>query len=147
MASTHTSLNVHAVFSTKERRPLIKDNWKEDLFAYIGGIAKNLNVVPYAIGGIEDHVHALLGLRTTHRVDYLLRELKADSSGWLRREKKAAFAWQAGYAAFSVSPDRIENVKRYIFRQEEHHKKVSFKEEYVTLLNESGMQYDPDFLW
>ena len=147
MPSTHTSLNVHAVFSTKDRRPLIKPAWTEDLFSYLGGIARDEKAVPIAVGGIEDHVHILLGLKSWHRIDYLIREIKAGSSKWVKTEKKAIFTWQRGYSAFSVSPDRIERVKRYIQNQEEHHKKVSFKEELATLLDESGVQYDPEYLW
>ena len=147
MSSTHTRLNLHAVFSTKERRPLIDESFREDLYGYIGGIIKNQGAVPLEIGGIDDHLHLLLGLKPTHRIDYLLRDIKAGSSGWLRRENKSPFAWQEGYGAFSVSPDRVERVRNYVKNQEIHHGKQSFKDEYVTILDASGVPYDSEYLW
>ena len=147
MPSTHTSLNVHAVFSTKDRRPLIKPVFLENLFGLMGGIARDSGAVPLEVGGIEDHAHMLLGLRSWHRLDYLLRDIKSDSSKWVTNQKQSVFRWQRGYAAFSVSPDRVESVRNYIRNQEEHHKKMDFKEELVMLLEESGLEYDPAYLW
>jgi REP element-mobilizing transposase RayT len=147
MPSTHTSLNIHAVFSTKERRPLIKDTFKDDLFGYLGGIVKNQNAVPLEIGGIDDHIHMLLGIKPTMRIDHLIREIKACSSGWLRNERRSPFQWQTGYGAFSVSPDRVDGVKDYIRNQEAHHKGIGYKDEYLTILDASGVPYDPQYLW
>ena len=147
MPSTHTSLNVHAVFSTKERRPLIKDSFEVDLYGYLGGIVKQQNAIPIAIGGIEDHIHMLLGIPPTQRIDYLIRDIKANSSGWLRKDKKVPFQWQEGYGAFSVSPDRVDRVSNYIWNQERHHRKTRFREEYVTILDASGVPYDSEYLW
>ena len=146
MSSTHTSLNLHAVFSTKERRPLINESFRDDLYGYIGGVVKNQGAVPLEIGGIHDHLHLVLGLKPTHRIDYLLLDIKAGSSGWLRREKKAPFAWQEGYGAFSVSPDRVERVRNYVRNQEIHHASQSSREEYVTILDASGIPYDLEYL-
>ena len=146
MPSTLTSLNIHAVFSIKERRPLIRPAFRDDLFSYMGGIANERKAVPLAVGGIEDHAHMLLGLRSWHRLDYLLRDIKSGSSKWVGEERDAVFKWQRGYAAFSVSPDRIESVRRYILNQEEHHKKMSFKEELISMLEDSGVEYDPKYL-
>ncbi|NNE66565.1 MAG: IS200/IS605 family transposase [Pyrinomonadaceae bacterium] len=146
MPSTLTSLNFHVVFSTKERRPLIKPAFKDDLFAYTGGIIRDLGAVPLAVGGIEDHIHLLLGLRSWHRPDYVIRDIKSGSTKWVTNEKKSIFKWQRGYAAFSVSPTRIEKVRKYILNQEEHHKGVSFEEELITLLDEAGVEYDPKYL-
>src|SRR6266568_6954826 len=146
--STHTSLHYHLVFSTKERVPLISTDWRGRLHAYLGGIVKGLEGVPLAIGGIEDHVHLLVGLKSSHRLDYFLRDLKADSSEWVHKEiHKLMFSWQKGYAAFSVSPSNIEGVKRYVLNQEEHHRRKTFQEEYVELLKASGVEYDERFLW
>ena len=123
MPSTHTSLHVHLVFSTKDRRPMISKDWSERLHAYLGGIVKGLDGAPLAIGGIDDHVHLLVGLRSSHRLDYFLRDVKADSSEWIHNEiRKRLFAWQKGYAAFSVSPSNVEGVKKYVLNQEEHHR-------------------------
>ncbi len=147
MPSTHTSLNIHAVFSTKERRPLVKDSFKEDLYGFIGGIVKKQNAVPLAIGGIDDHIHMLLGIPPTQRLDFLIRDIKANSSGWLRRKKDAPFAWQEGYGAFSVSPDRVDGVSNYIWNQESHHKSRDYKDEYLNILDASGVPYKSEFLW
>ena len=148
MPSTHTSLHCHLTFSTKDRVPMISKEWRERLHAYLGGIVKGLDGVPLAVGGIEDHVHLLVGLKSSHRLDYFLRDLKADSSEWVHKEiRKRLFAWQKGFGAFSVSPSSIESVKKYIFNQEEHHRLKTFQEEYVELLTESGIEYNEKYLW
>ncbi len=103
--------------------------------------------MPLAIGGVADHVHLLVSFKSKHRLDYILRDLKADSSAWIHTELKKKFEWQKGYGAFSVSPSSIEGVKKYIANQEKHHEKKSFEIEYVELLNASGIEYDEKFLW
>lgn len=148
MPSTHLSLHYHLVFSTKNRLRIIAKDWRNNLHAYMGGIVKGINGVPLAIGGIEDHVHLLLGLRATHRLDYVLRDIKADSSSWVHTtvgQKK--FEWQSGYLGLTVSPFQIEAVKSYIFNQEEHHRRKTFKEEYLELLKLSGIEYDERYVW
>jgi putative transposase len=147
MPSTYTSLHYHMIFSTKERQPWIVKEWRERLHSYLGGIVKGLSGVPLAVGGVEDHVHLLVGLKASHRIDYFLRDLKADSSPWIHDViDRKLFSWQRGYAAFSVSPTNLEDLKRYIFRQEEHHKRQTFTEELIELLTESGIKYDERFL-
>jgi len=147
MPSSHICLNVHIVFSTKDRLPQIKIDWRERLHAYLGGIVKGLEAVPLAIGGIYDHVHLLASLKSKHRLDYFLRELKAESSGWVHRELTKDFQWQTGYGAFSLSPTSIDGVKKYILNQAEHHRVKSFEEEYLELLETSGVEYDEKYLW
>ena len=148
MPSTHTSLHVHLIFSTKERVPLISKEWRNRLHSYMGGVVKGLDGVPVAVGGIDDHVHLLVGLKSSHRLDYFLRDLKVDSSEWVHREiGKRIFSWQKGYGAFSISPSNIEGVKRYILNQEEHHQRKTFQEEYIELLRASGIEYDERYLW
>jgi putative transposase len=148
MPSTHTSLHCHLVFSTKERLPLIAEEWRENLYAYLGGIVKGLDAIPLAIGGMKDHVHLLVGLKSSHRIDYFLRDLKADSSEWVHKDIGGkTFSWQKGYGAFSVSPSNIEGAKKYIFNQAEHHRRKSFQEEYRELLQVSGIEYDERYLW
>jgi hypothetical protein len=128
--------------------PLISKEWRGNLHAYLGGIVKGLEGVPLAIGGIEDHVHLLVGLRSSHRLDYFLRDLKANSSEWVHKDiGKRIFAWQKGYGAFSVSPSNIEAVKKYILTQEEHHRHRTFQGEYIELLKASGIEYDESYLW
>lgn len=147
MPSTHTSLHFHLVFSTKDRLPWIKDEWRERLHACLGRIVKGIDGVPLAVGGIFDHVHLLVGLKPTHRLDYFLRDLKADSSQWIHEELTKMFEWQKGYDAFSVSPASVVGVRKYILNQEEHHRKKAFKEEYVEMLEAGGIEYDERFLW
>jgi len=147
MPSTHTNLHYHIIFSTKERFPLITDDWKDRLHAYLGGIVKTQNGVPVAIGGINDHVHLLVGLKSSHRLDYFIRDVKADSSKWAHSELRKKFEWQKGYGAFTVSPNAVENVRSYVLNQVEHHRRKTFKEEYVELLKASGTEYDEKFLW
>ena len=147
MPSSHLSSNFHLVFSTKERLPLIGDEWRGRLHSYLGGIVNGMDAVPLAIGGVADHVHLLVSLKSKHRLDFFLRDLKADSSVWVKRELQKKFEWQKGYGGFSVSPSAIPAVKRYIDNQEEHHRKQSFQDEYLELLKRSEIDYDPRHLW
>ncbi len=147
MPSTHTSLYFHLVFSTKNRAKLITEHLRNDLYGYLGGIVKNLGGVAFVIGGIEDHVHILVGLNATHRLDHFMRELKASSSGWVRRELDPTFSWQNGYGAFTVSAGNLERVKNYIRNQEAHHQGKDFQTEYVELLELGNVDYDEKYLW
>ena len=147
MPSTYTSLHAHLIFSTKDRVPFITKDWRYRLHEYLGGIVKGLGAVPLAVGGIEDHVHLLVGLKSSHRLDYFLRDLKADSSAWVHQElSKRMFSWQKGYAAISVSPSDIESVRRYVLNQEEHHRRQTFIEELIEILQASGIEYDERYL-
>jgi putative transposase len=148
MPSTHLSLHYHLIFSTKDRVAFMHKDWRGRLQAYIGGIIKDLGGVPEAIGGVEDHVHLLIGLRATHRLADVLKEVKSSSSKWVHEEiKKPLFSWQEGYGAFTVSASQITAVKSYIINQEEHHRKKTFQEEYLNFLKQSGVEYDEKYLW
>jgi putative transposase len=148
MPATYCSLHYHATFSTKDRYPLITKDWNEDLHAYLGGILRNLNGVPLAIGGIEDHVHILMGLRATHSVANIMREVKGGSSEWVHSFiGKKSFGWQPGYFGVTVSPSHIEQVRRYVLNQEEHHRRKTFEEEYVEMLKRAGIVYDERYVW
>ncbi|MCY3018837.1 MAG: transposase [Planctomycetota bacterium] len=148
MPSTHLSLHYHLVFSTKNRELLIADSWRQRLHAFLGGALRAIGGVPEIVGGTADHVHALAGLKATHRLADVLREIKASSSKWAHEDIKcAAFQWQDGYGAFTVSASKRDEVKAYIIHQAEHHHKRSFEEEYVELLKKSGVEYDPRYLW
>lgn len=128
--------------------PWIVNEWQDRLHAYLGGIVKGIGGTPLAIGGTADHVHLLVGTKSSHRLDYFLRDLKADSSEWIHREiGKRAFAWQKGYGVFSVSPSNLEAVRKYIANQEAHHRRHSFQEEYLKILRSSGVEYDDRYLW
>lgn len=126
---------------------LIYPEWEPRLHAYMGGILKCLDAVPLQIGGVEDHVHCLVSLRSKHRLDHLLRDLKADSSEWIHKEFTRLFEWQKGYGAFSVSPTAVTSVLKYIANQRKHHCGVDFKSEYVDLLNKAGLEFTENYLW
>jgi REP element-mobilizing transposase RayT len=147
MPSTYLSLHYHLVFSTKDRTPLIEPSWRNRLHEYLGGTVEGLKGFPQGVGGIADHVHLLVGLKATHYLADFMRELKKSSSVWVHEEIGAcAFAWQEGYAAFTVSPSARPAVQSYIANQEEHHRKKTFREELVELLEKAGVEYDPRYL-
>jgi putative transposase len=147
MPSSYIASYFHLVFSTKDRLRLILPEWEERLHAYMGGIVKGMEAMPLKINGIEDHVHLLVGLKSKHRLDYFLRDLKGESSLWIHREITRMFEWQKGYSAFSVSPTAVEDVTRYIANQKQHHRRVDFKTEYVDLLQKAGIEFEEKFLW
>jgi|SRR5580765_3926180 len=148
MPSTHLSLHLHLVFSTKDRTASISKEWRSRLHSYLGGIVKGLGGTPLAIGGTADHVHLLVGFKSSHRLDYFVRDLKADSSEWIHREiGQRLFAWQKGYGAFSVSPSSVERVRNYVLNQQQRHRRLTFEEEYLELLNSSSIEYDERYLW
>ncbi len=149
MAHTFTNLQTHVIFSTKDRVPSIKTGLKTRLLAYMGGIVRELNGKAVTINGTADHIHLLLWMPPALSISETLRLLKANSSRWVNKEcgKGGSFAWQTGYEAFSVSHSNAPAVVKYIQAQEEHHKKVSFQEEFVQFLKRNGVQYDDRFLW
>jgi len=148
MPSTHLSLHYHIIFSTKDRHPSIDLAWRENLHAYLGGCIKTLEAVPEEIGGVEDHVHLLVGLRATHCLADVMREIKKVSSRWVHEEMNVPrFAWQEGYGAFTVSASNIAAVRRYIATQAEHHRKRAFEDEYLDLLKKHQISFDERFLW
>lgn len=149
MSNTFTNLNYHLVFSTKDRQPLITKEQSPRIYGYIGGIIKDLRGEPIRIGGVEDHVHILCRLKTDVSLADVLRQIKGSSSKWINDELQlpGKFAWQAGYAAFSVSRSRTDNVVRYIEQQEEHHKQVDFKDELLDFLKRHEIEYDERYLW
>jgi len=147
MASTFLSLHYHLVFSTKDRYPFIQPQWHERLFEYLGGTIKGLGGFPQAVGGVADHVHLLVGLKATHCLADFMRELKKVSSIWVHQELNlGTFAWQEGYAAFTVSASSRAGVKRYISNQPEHHRKKTFREELVEMLGKAGVAYESKYL-
>lgn len=147
MPSTHLSLHYHLVFSTKDRTPLIEASWRNRLHEYLGGTVEGLKGFPQGVGGIADHVHLLVGLKATHCLADFMRELKKASSAWMHDEiRMGPFAWQEGYAVFTVSASARTAVRNYIANQEEHHRKKTFREELVEMLEKAGIEYDPRYL-
>jgi putative transposase len=146
MGSTFFSLHYHIVFSTKDRRPFLRREWRPRLHSYLGGIINGMNGAPEVVGGVEDHVHMLASLRPIHRLADVLRDLKKDSSNWVKANFDRKFLWQEGYAAFTVSPAATDSVRNYIANQEAHHGKHSFRDELTELLGLAGIEYDEKYL-
>ena len=149
MAHTFTHLLTHIIFSTKDRAPLLNAELKSRLFPYLGGIIRAYDGKALIINGPTDHVHVLASLAAKHPLSDLMRDLKADSSGWIHKSvpSQKAFAWQIGYGAFSVSHSNLAEVEKYIANQEEHHRQVSFQEEFLAFLKKHEIQYDESYLW
>lgn len=145
---SHTSGNVllHFIFSTHQRRPLIGE-FRRDLFAYIGGIVRELDATALAVNGAADHVHMLVRVRPSQSAAEMARLVKTNSSRWVREKWKPDFAWQTGYGVFSVSESNSGAVMKYIARQEEHHRKISFQEEFVAFLKKNRVEYDERYIW
>jgi len=147
MGSTFLSLHYHLVFSTKHRDTFIQPTWRLRLHEYLGGTVKGLGGVMETIGGTADHVHLLIELRATHALADFVRELKKASSVWVHEEIGVRqFAWQEGYAAFTVSASGVPKVRSYIQNQEEHHRQRSFLEEMRILLQRSGVSFEDKYL-
>ena len=144
MASTLVKIDVHLIFHIKSTGIKMHEEDLPRIFAYIGGIIKNMGGMPIEIGGRPDHIHILTSLPKTMSLADFVRAIKADSSKWLKGVDNyyTQFTWQEGYGAFSVSPTLIEKTIRYIRGQEEHHKKRSFQDEYRLFLDAYGIQYD-----
>jgi putative transposase len=146
MSSTYLSLHYHLVFSTKHREPTIAATWRDRLHEYLGGTIRGLGGFPEGVGGVADHVHLLVGLKATHCLADVMRELKKASSVWTHEEiGEKDFAWQEGYAAFTVSPTSRAAVKQYIANQEQHHAQLSFRDELIAMLERAGIEYDPKY--
>jgi len=148
MASTFTSLLYHVVFSTKGRRPLIAQGWSDDLYAYMGGIARAEGGSLRCAGGVEDHVHLLLECKAAVPLSQLIGRIKANSGRWVNEKRKAEvrFEWQRGYSAFSVSKSQAAHVRHYIESQREHHAKTSFRDELVAFLEAHAIEFDERYV-
>ena len=147
MASTYLSLHYHLVFGTKNRQPIIDGVWRTRLHDYLGGTIGGLGGVATEIGGVVDHVHLLVSLRATHNLADVVRELKKASSVWVHNEIGVqSFAWQEGYAAFTISATSCEAVRQYVRNQQEHHRHRSFREEVQEMLIKAGVAFDPRYL-
>jgi putative transposase len=146
---SYISSYFHCVFSTKDRRPIIDADLRERLWPFLGGIARQNKMRALEIGGVEDHVHLLLSLPATMPIAKAMQLIKGGSSKWVHETfpEQRLFAWQVKYGAFSVSASQLDTVVRYIQGQEEHHRKQTFKEEFVTLLVKHGIEYDERYLW
>ena len=148
MPSTHLSLHYHLVFSTKNREPSLNAEHRTRVHEYIGGTIRGMNGIAHAVGGVSDHIHIFAGLRATHCLADVMREIKSESSAWIHRELRLpGFAWQEGYGGFTVSASHIEPVRGYVLNQEERHRTRTFQEEYLAMLERGLVEYDEKYLW
>jgi len=149
MANTYTQLYIHFVFAVQNRISLINPKWQTDLYKYMSGIISNNGHKMFAINGMPDHVHMLVGMRPTQSLSDLMQDIKGSSSTWIneRRLTKGRFQWQEGYGAFSYSKKELPLIINYIKNQEEHHRQKTFMEEYMELLQEFEIAYDEKYIF
>ena len=150
MPQSLAQIYLHLVFSTKHRQPFLKNNeFRQRTHAYLAGICNNVKCPALIVGGVEDHVHILCRLGKTITVADFIRDLKRDSSKWIKEQQSALaeFHWQSGYGAFSISPSDVGAVQRYSANQEEHHQKVSFQDEFRRLCQKYGLEIDEQYVW
>ncbi|WP_339133317.1 MAG: IS200/IS605 family transposase [Candidatus Electrothrix sp. GW3-4] len=150
MPQSLSRIFLHLIFSTRKRIPFLVDaELRDHTHAYLAEVCRQLGVLPLRINGTEDHVHILCAMSRTRTVADLVKELKRTSSKWLKQqgEELLCFYWQGGYGAFSVSPSHVDEVERYIACQPEHHKTLSFQDEFRRILKKYGVQYDEQYVW
>jgi len=150
MAQSLSRLWTHLIFSTKGRFPFLHDKiLRRDMHAYLAEMLRTHDCETLIVGGVEDHTHSLFALSRTHSIASVVKEVKRTSSGWIKEasRKLSKFHWQGGYAAFSVSQSNVADVIRYIENQEEHHRRVSFQDEYRAFLNAYGVEFDEHYIW
>lgn len=149
MANTYTSLHYHVVFSTKNREPWIRQDIEQRVWSYLGGIARENGMKALQIGGIENHVHLLLGLPASTALSKALQLIKGGSSSWMKESFPGMkdFGWQDGYAAFTVSKSQIPEIETYIRDQREHHRVKTFEEEYRAFLDRHEIDYEEKYLF
>ena len=149
MSQSLSKLYVHAIFHVKNNECLIKPEDDEELYTYIGGVIKLSKSIPIIFNGIENHIHVLCIMSKNICLADLVEDIKRNSSRWIKTKgvHYKNFAWQGGYAGFSVSTSKVEVVKKYIANQKNHHKKQTFQDEYIQFLKEHGVDYNDEFLW
>jgi len=149
MSQSLSKLFIHIVFHIGNSSVKIKKEIEKELYAYIGSIIKDNESIPIIINGVEDHVHILCVMSKNISLSKLVEEIKRHSSRWIKTKDISykKFAWQGGYGGFSVSASLHDKTKKYIEKQEEHHKKMTFKEEYLLFIKEYGLDYDERYLW
>jgi REP element-mobilizing transposase RayT len=149
MSQTYTQIHIHAVFAVQNRASLINKEWRGQLYNYIIAIIQKHKHKVLSIGGTDDHIHILLGLRPAQSLSNLMMEVKRDSAEWINKNRLTFghFGWQEGFGAFSYSKLQIADVAKYIENQEKHHEKRSFVEEYKKILDELGIEYDERYIF
>lgn len=149
MANTFTQIHIQVVMSVKNRNSVISKEWKDELFKYMTGIIQNQGHKVLSINGMPDHVHILIGLRPTQSLSELMKYVKNFSAIWINQKGflKDKFSWQGGFGAFSYSKSHVQRVVEYINRQEEHHKKRTFTDEYLDLLKKFRIEFDERYIF
>jgi REP element-mobilizing transposase RayT len=148
MANTYSQIYIQVVFAVKGRQNLIREDFRDELEKYICGIVNEQEHKPLAIYCMPDHTHLLVGLKPANTISDLVRDIKSSSSSFIKSKKWINnFQWQSGYGAFSYSKSQIDNVIKYILSQPEHHKKTTFKAEYIAFLDKFGIDYQPEYLF
>ncbi|PWL27970.1 IS200/IS605 family transposase [uncultured Roseivirga sp.] len=149
MANTYTQVHIQVVFAVKNRSSLIHATWEDALFRYITGIIQNHDHRVLQVNGMPDHVHILFGMKPDQALSDLIKQVKQDSSKWINQQGyvQGKFSWQAGYGAFSYSKSQIPRVVRYIQNQKEHHKKKTFREEYLEFLKAFEIDFNEGYIF
>jgi putative transposase len=150
MAQSLSRIWAHLIFSTKDRFPFLSDEAiRRDMHAYLATVLRSHDCETLSVGGARDHVHALFALSRKYSIAEIVKEVKRTSSGWIKviSRTHSKFHWQNGYGAFSVSQSHLEQVLSYIERQEQHHRRVTFKNEYRAFLKRYGIEYDERYVW
>lgn len=149
MANTFSQIYIHLVFAVKGRENVINIKWKNELYKYICGIVNNNQQKVYAINGMPDHIHVLVSMKPSCLLSDLMRDIKASSSKWINTKGfvMGKFQWQEGFGSFSVSQSQLDKVIAYIDNQETHHKKLSFKEEYLDFLKSYKIEYEEKYVF
>jgi len=140
---------IHLIFSTKERRPLLTDDIRDEMHGYLGGVLRNWESPSIIIGGVEDHVHILFLVSKNHALAKIVEEVKSGSSKWIKTKstKLINFYWQNGYGAFSVSQSNVKSVRQYIQKQKEHHDTVSYQDEFRNFVKRHDVDYEERYVW
>jgi REP element-mobilizing transposase RayT len=149
MANTYSQIYIHLVFAVKNRESLIQSDWEEELFKYITGLVQNKGQKMLAISGIPNHIHIFIGMKPDCRISDLVREIKKSSNAFIKQNKfpKYAFSWQKGFGAFSYADSQVDTVVKYVLNQKEHHRKITFQEEYLRFLEKFKVEYDLKYLF
>jgi REP element-mobilizing transposase RayT len=149
MAGTFSQIYIQVVFAVKGRENLLQNPWRQDVFKYMAGIIKAKNQKPIIVNGVGDHVHLFIGLKPVTALSDLIRDVKNNSSNFINEKEfmKGKFSWQEGYGAFSYAHSQLDTVYQYIFNQEEHHRKKTFKEEYLDFLEKFEIAHEERYLF
>ena len=149
MAGTFSQIYIQYVFAVRGRENLLQKSWRDEVFKYMAGIIKGKNQKSIIVNGVADHVHVFVGLKPAMGISDLIRDIKNNSSNFINSQNflKGKFAWQEGYGAFSYAHSQLDSVYQYIANQEEHHRKKTFREEYLDFLQKFEIEYNEEYLF